>query len=182
MDQDNFTGLYASLRHQHVPGSERHQWQRGSFGPAQVLRPGNYIDARHAEKFRITSVANTADNVVFEAHVVATSEAFAAMTARDSRLDHYFVARFYPGDQLADLTHHAGDIVAENMRQRDFNSRQAAAHPDVEMIQRAGAHLDQDFVGFELRIGNLGKLENLGSAVFFENDCFHVSTITGAVS
>jgi hypothetical protein len=41
------------------------------------------------------------------------------------------------------------------------------------MIQRAGAHVDQDFIAFGLRIGDLGVLEGFRSAVLFEDDCPH---------
>src|SRR5258706_9154361 len=95
------------------------------------------------------------------------------MTARDAWMDHHFVAGLYPGNQRANFAHDAGNVVAENVRQRDLDPRQTAAYPHVEMIQRAGAHFDQDFVGFDLRIGDLGNLENFRTAVLFEGDCFH---------
>jgi hypothetical protein len=41
------------------------------------------------------------------------------------------------------------------------------------MIQRASAHFDQDFVVFDLRIGDLGILQNLRPAVLREDYCFH---------
>ena len=88
-------------------------------------------------------------------------------------MQHDFIIGFDPSDQLANFADHAGDIVPENMGQRNLDSRQTIAHPNVEMIQRAGAHFDQNFVCFDLGIGDFSDLQNLRPAVLFENDGFH---------
>src|SRR5712692_7550274 len=41
------------------------------------------------------------------------------------------------------------------------------------MIQRAGAHFDQNFVGFDFRIRPFSELQNFRSAVLFKDDRFH---------
>ena len=95
------------------------------------------------------------------------------MTTRNARLQHDFVTGFHPCDQITDFTHDPGNIVPENVRQRNLDPRQAAAHPHVEMIQRTGTHFDQDFVGFDLGISDLSELENCRAAVLFEDDSLH---------
>ena len=59
------------------------------------------------------------------------------------------------------------------MGQLNLYSRQTNPHPHVEVIQRAGAHFDQNFVCFDFRIGDFSELQNLRPAVLFENDGFH---------
>src|SRR2546423_8854814 len=41
------------------------------------------------------------------------------------------------------------------------------------MIQRAGAHFDQNFVCVDLRIGDVRKFQDFRTAVIFKDDCFH---------
>ena len=41
------------------------------------------------------------------------------------------------------------------------------------MIQRARAHFDQNFIRFDLGIGNFAGLENVRPAVLREENCFH---------
>src|ERR1041385_1550127 len=71
------------------------------------------------------------------------------------------------------MTHNAGNIVTENVRQRNFDAGQPVANPDVKVIQRARAHFDQHFIGFDFRTWNFGKLENFRSTVLLEDDRFH---------
>ena len=87
------------------------------------------------------------------------------MATRDAGLDHHFVAGFGPCHQVPNFAHHARYITPKNVRQRNFDSRQTVPHPHIEMIQRAGAHLDENFIGFDLRIRDFANLENFRPAV-----------------
>src|SRR5256885_762002 len=57
------------------------------------------------------------------------------------------------------------DIAARDVRQWNSHPRQTAAFPDVEVVQRAGAHADQDVVGAEFGIGRLLEPQDLRSAM-----------------
>ena len=124
----------------------------------QILRLGNYIDARYRDELCVPAIASIADDVIFVARVVVAGEAFRTMTTSDAGLDHYFLACFRPRDEVADFAHNAGHVAPKNVRQRNFDSRQTVTHPHIEMIQRARAHLDQNFIRFDLRAGNVGRL------------------------
>ncbi len=50
---------------------------------------------------------------------------------------------------------------------------QAHAQPEVEVIQGAGAHADQDFVGTDLRFWDIFVLQHFGAAVRGVDDGFH---------
>ena len=95
------------------------------------------------------------------------------MAARNAGLHHHLIAGLCPGDQFAGIAHHARDIVAQNVRQRDLDSRQTTAHPHVEVVERARAHFDQNFVGFDFRVGDFGVLQHLRATVLREDDGFH---------
>jgi hypothetical protein len=41
------------------------------------------------------------------------------------------------------------------------------------MVEGAGAHLDQNFVGAHARLGPLLVAQNFGASVLVKDDCFH---------
>ena len=90
----------------------------------------------------VAAVTAIADDVVLAAGIVLTAQALGAMATRDTRLDHYFITGFYPGNQGADVSHNSGNIVTENMRQGNLYARQASTHPDVQMVQGASFHFN----------------------------------------
>ena len=112
--------------------------KRGCFCPTQIFWFRNYVNSRRRHQLGVTTVASITKNVVVATKIIASRQTLKAMPARDARLQHYFIAGMDPGNQLANFAHHAGNVVAENVRQRNLDSRQTAARPDVEMIQSAG--------------------------------------------
>src|SRR5437016_14611152 len=120
-----------------MPRRQSHQRQGRSFFPFQMLRFINYVRTGHRQKFRVTAIAATADDVVFRAEIIASGEAFSAVAARDARMQHDFITGFDPSDQLTNFADHAADIVAENVWERNLDAGQASSHPQVEMIQRS---------------------------------------------
>src|SRR5687768_3425583 len=108
------------------------------------------------------------------------------MTAGNARMEHYFIARLGPRYEFTDLAHHAGDVAAGNVRQRDLDTRQSATHEDVEMIERARFYLDEYFVRTNLRVGYVRVLQHLGTAVLskyrgLHEDC-SVTSLSAACS
>ena len=47
------------------------------------------------------------------------------------------------------------------------------AHEQIQMIQRAGAHPQQHFVGFDLRLGHVFVDQHFGPAVLVDACGFH---------
>jgi hypothetical protein len=66
---------------------------------------------------------------------------------------------------------HAGAVGAEDSGLRYRG--QPPAHPDVQMVQRRGAQVDEDVVGPRLRIGRILVAQHLGPAVLVDPDRFH---------
>jgi hypothetical protein len=76
-------------------------------------------------------------------------------------------------DVVADLDDFAGNIAAGNVGKRNGNAGQTVAHPEIEMIEGAGANADEDFVGVEVRFGNIGVMEHTGVAMLVKDNRFH---------
>jgi hypothetical protein len=95
------------------------------------------------------------------------------MTARDAGLKHHFIADTHPGHECANFADNAGDIIPQNVRQRNLDSWQSISHPHIEVIQSARVHFHEHLIRFDYRIGDFGEFEDLGPAVLFEDDCFH---------
>ena len=88
-------------------------------------------------------------------------------------MKHHLFAGFYPVNELADLADDAGNIVAENMRQWNFNARETLSYPDVEMIERARADVEKDFGCVDGGSWYVCIFEDLGAAMVIEDNGFH---------
>jgi hypothetical protein len=102
------------------------------------------------------------------------------MPTRNARLDHDFIARLDPRYELADFPHDAGHIATEYVREGNLDPRQTVANKNVEMIQRARLHLDEDFVRTNLRLGHVRVLEHFWSTVLSEDRGFHFAACSRA--
>ena len=80
------------------------------------------------------------------------------------------------GDVLADFDDFTRDVAAEDVRQ--FHAGQSLAHPDIEMVERAGPHPDQDLIFARLRIGDVFVLQNFGATELMEADGFHILSLS----
>jgi hypothetical protein len=101
-------------------------------------------------------------------------------------MDHHLIAGLGPRYEFTRLAHNAGNVVAENVRQRDLDARHSAAHEDVEMIQRARFYLDEYFVRANVRVRDVRILEHLRTAVLSKNRGLHedcsVTSLSAACS
>ena len=173
MDQHVFAGLHFCKRYQHVPCSYGHQWQRRRFFPTQHPWFWNDVYARHGNKLCITSVTPVANNVVFGTRVVLSAQTSLAVSARDARMQHYFIAGLDPVNNLSGLENYTRNIVAQNVRQRNIDVRQSAAHPNVEVVQGTRANFNQNFVGLNFWFRYVCRFQHIGPAVLAEYDCLH---------
>jgi hypothetical protein len=107
------------------------------------------------------------------AAIVESREASGAFAAGDSWSEDNFLADFYGGYVPADLRDLAGNVAARNVRQRDGNVGQSAADPEIEMVEGAGAHADEDFVGAKRGNRRVGVLQNFRAAVLLKDDGSH---------
>ena len=72
-----------------------------------------------------------------------------------------------PGSDLGDFT---GNIAAGNVRKGDRHARDAAAHPKIEMIERASLDAHEDFIGADDWVGHVFVFKYVRPAVLLEND------------
>ena len=64
---------------------------------------------------------------------------------------------------------------------RGFVDRgQPSPQPDVEVVERGGAQLDEHLAGPGLRVGNLLVAEHLGPALLVDPDRLHRPIVCGA--
>jgi hypothetical protein len=68
------------------------------------------------------------------AAVVATGQACGAFAAGDSRGEDNFLADFHGGYVGADLGDFASDVAAGDVWERDWDTWQAAANPEIKVI------------------------------------------------
>jgi hypothetical protein len=68
------------------------------------------------------------------AEVVATGQAGGAFSAGDSGGEDDFLSDFDGGDFGTDLGDFAGDVAPGDMWERDWDTWQAAADPEIKMI------------------------------------------------
>jgi hypothetical protein len=108
------------------------------------------------------------------AAIVLTGNARRAFAAAHAGSENHFLPDANGGNFGTNLGDLSSDVAAGNVRKRDGNVGQAAAHPKVEMIQRASAHAHQHFVGVRLGVGHVDELQDVGSAVLPKDDRFHV--------
>src|SRR5208282_111312 len=92
--------------------------------------------------------------------------------------EQHALTRFESADVLADLGHFACDVASENVRQ--LHPRQSLAHPDIEMVERAGPHPNQHLIFTRLGIGHVFVSEDFGTTELMNANGFHdgLSTIS----
>ncbi len=104
------------------------------------------------------------------AAVVLAGDAGGAFAAGYTGGEDYFLADAHCRDVGADLGDLTGDVTARNVGKRDRHSRDAAANPEVEVVQRAGLHAHKHVVRANGWIRTVGIFQNVRCAVLLEND------------
>jgi hypothetical protein len=146
---------------------------RGGFFKRKVLWVGQAIHFGRANEFGAAAVNHVAEVGGYPALVIEAGYASGTLAATNERGEHDFLTHANRGDFRADLCDFSSDIAAGNVRKRDRNIRQSAPDPQIEMIQSASAHADENFVGARFGAGNIHVLQNFGSAMPAEEDSLH---------
>src|SRR5687768_9245751 len=95
------------------------------------------------------------------------------MSTGNSRLQQNLCSRLNPGNELTNLFHYSGNITAENMWQRNLDAGQTSAHKQIQMVERAGLHLDQHLISSNDRLVDVRIFEDVTTPVLPEQHCFH---------
>src|SRR5205085_4835879 len=85
------------------------------------------------------------------------------------------LADLHGGHGGANLDHVARDVTAGPEGQGRLERRDALAHEEIEVIQRARLHADEHLVRRDLRIGDVVVPELVGTAELVEREGLHLS-------
>jgi len=176
-DENVFAGLKFGACDEHVPCGDENERNSGGFFERKSGGHGSDVARGRADVFGVASVDEIAEERVVAAEIVVAGEAGDAASAADAWLEENFFADANAGDEFAGGGDFAGDVAAPYVtnvvRHGNLNAGDAFADPKIEMIQRAGADADEDFVGARRRIGHVRVGEDFRAAVLREDDCFH---------
>ena len=172
-DQNIFGRLQLRASDEHVPSRLENQRNRGGFFPFEILRIGQTVHFGSADKFSAAAVNHVAEIGGLAAIVVEASKAGGALAAAYERGEDNLLANAHVGDVGANFGDFAGDVAAWDVRQRNRHVGQAAADPEVQMIQRASPDADENVIRAEGWLRRVFVLEYLWRAVLMENDCLH---------
>ena len=152
-DQNPLALLQARARHEHPVRGLEHERERCRLLERQVAGDRVEVVARDRDQLGVRPVHRLADDV----HLPA---------GHDPGVDH---------DALVGARDHAGAVGAEDARLG--HGGQALADPDVEVVQRRGAQLDERFALARDGIGDVLVAQDLGAAVLMDPNCLHEGTI-----
>ena len=172
-NQDGFARLELSAADEHVPGGEEDERNSGGLRPVEILRIRETVDLGHTNIFSATAVDHVTEIGEIATVVILTSDAGGTFAAGNARSENDFLPDMNGRDFWADIGDFAGDIAAGNVGERDSNTGEAAANPEVEMIEGAGADANQDFIVAEGRFGDISIAKNRRVTVFMDDDGFH---------
>ena len=172
-NQDGFAGLKLGAVDEHVPGGEENERDGGGVRPVEVFWIRETVDLGHTNIFRAAAIDHVTEVGEIAAAVILTSDAGGTFATGNAGSENDFLADVNGGDFWADLGDFAGNIAAGNVGERDGNAGEAAANPEVEMIEGAGTDANQDFIVAESRFGNIGIAKDGRVTVFVDDDGFH---------
>jgi len=156
-----------------VPSSLENERDGGGLFEGEILGEGEAVNLRAAHELGAAAVDHVTEIGKLRAIVVAAGQASGAFAASDSRSEENLLAWSDGGHSWADFFDGAGDIAAGNVRKRNRNAGEAAADPEVEMVESAGVDADEDFAGAGFGFGDVGVAEDVGAAVAVKEDGFH---------
>ncbi len=172
--EDVFARLELGAGDQHMPRRLEDERDRGGLFERKIFGTGKAVDFGDADKFGAAAVNHIAKIGELAAAIVLAGNARRAFAAGHAGSQNHFLADANSGNFGADFGDFSGHVAARNVREGNGNVGQAAAHPEVEMIQRASAHAHEHFRRAGLRVRHVGELQNFGPAVLVEEDGFHV--------
>jgi len=172
-DEDVLARLQLGAIHKHVPGGLKHNRNSGGMGPIQVFGIGHAIDVRATDIFGAAAIHHVAEVGIVAAAVFIAGKASGTFAASDAGRENHFLADVDGTDFRSDFGDFAGDVAARDVRKGGLETGEAAAHPEVKMIESAGVDTNEDFTTAELRLGDIGVMKNGRVTVFLEDDGFH---------
>ena len=165
--------LELGARHEHVPCGEKHQRGGGGVGEAHIVGDLDGAILGRGEQFGVAAVDGVAEHGEAAAEVVVAREALLALAATLSRGEEDAPARLDALAELAGGDNLARDIAAQDVRHGELHARDAGADEEVEMIESAGPHADEDLVGFDRWFRQVLVDKHFGTPVLVNAGCLH---------
>ena len=162
MHDDPLAGWDRGAPHEHGPGGEERERERGRLLEGEVLRLRQHVFARHDDELSVRAVARFAEDAVAVLQGVA-----------EARRQHDLRAGL---DAVRGLPYHVDDactVTAGNDRQREGHAFDAAPHPQVEVVEARGLETHAHLVRFGLGNRDLLEQQLVGVAVLADDDRLH---------
>jgi hypothetical protein len=157
-----------------VPSGLKNERYGRGVDPIEIFGIGHAIDFRAAHVLGTAAIDHIAEVGEVAAAVVVAGETSGTLAAGHARSKDDFLANMDGVNLGANFGDLAGDVAAGNVRKRNRNTGQAAPDPEVKVVERTSMDVDQDFVGAEMRLIDIGVAKNAGITMLMENDGFHV--------
>jgi NAD(P)-dependent dehydrogenase (short-subunit alcohol dehydrogenase family) len=168
-----FSGLQLSLVHHHAPRRERDERRGGRVFKAESVRNGKHDMCGNFQELRVTSVALFTDHGERVALASVAGSAEFAVAATDSGIDRHSRSSRESADSFADRSDNSRGIAAGNEREGKTFPRDSFPNPEVDMVDRGGTHLNEDFVCSGCRVGGVLVPQRFEAAVLMNDDGFH---------
>src|SRR5262249_5785171 len=128
---------------------------------------------RYGNEFCVPAVRPVAYYLVKPALTILSAQALLASAAPQPRVHddlHPLLNLLLVG---RDLLHDSRDVRPGDVRKGDLNVWEAYPRPEVEAVESAGFHPDEDLVRCGHRVWGIFIPEHLGSPVLMEPNCSH---------
>ena len=146
-------GLQPGACGEHVPGSQEAQRDSRRLDIGEARRNRQNVPPRNGDVLGVAAVAMLAQQAVARAEMIEAGEAARADAAGgtpDATRQGVASARSVTPAPVAATS--PADLAARHERQREAMPGDAVAKPEVEMVERAGAHAHRDLTGTRNRI------------------------------
>src|SRR5262249_26815565 len=168
-DQHIFTRTDVSFRHHHAPGGQEHEWSGRSVLEGDRIGNRQNDVGRNGNQFRISAVSIFTDHGIGCTLTSESGSAKLAPATTDAVLYRPALHHRWPRHAGSNLSNNSSGITTENFRQGDFNSRHPTAEEDIDVIDRRGFNVNENFPGPRLWFVYVPVLEDLGTAMFLKN-------------
>ena len=166
----------AKLRvaHQHVPRREEHQWHGGGLHKTERVGNGKYTRARNGNQLAVSAFGIVPEHGELRTEILASAVALLAVATIKHGREQDTSTYFEVGDVLATIGDFTCDIAAEYVRQ--LYPGKPFAHPEIEMVECAGANANEDMIFAQLGIGRVFVLQDFWTTKLVNANSFHAQT------
>src|SRR5215471_10003504 len=139
-----------------MPGGLKYERDRGGLLERKIFGIGETVDLGAAHKLGAAAVDDVPKVSELRAVVVTARQARRAFSAGNPGSQQNLLPWLDGGNARPDFLNEACNVAPGDVRQRHGQARDSGAHPEVQVVKRAGAHPDLDFAGADFGFRDLG--------------------------